>query len=349
MHHLANDITNQKFGRLIAIQPIYKNSNGHIVWLCICDCGEYSEVRASILLNGTTKACSNHRKLNLVGQQFGELTVIKQFGSDSRGNVIWECLCSCGRIKNIIGFSLTMGKTTACGHNNLGNNKEHFDNKAEEHVGEKKNRLEIIAVLDKDKSGNYKYAAICDCGEITEFQYGHFKSGNVKSCGCLLEEYNASCKGKNHSRWNKDRNYIKAAKIYRSFFGKKYYLATKYPGSQVLEKYFGYSLIQFKAHIESKFESGMTWQNYGKIWEIDHIYPISGFLALGITDHKIISALINLRPMFKSLNRIKHNKIVSDSMRVLQELNKNFGGEFNSQNAEAQEISQEIGKEYNNV
>jgi len=38
-----------------------------------------------------------------------------------------------------------------------------------------------------------------------------------------------------------------------------------------------YSFDMLKAHLESLFEPGMTWGNYGSKWHIDHIYPISKF------------------------------------------------------------------------
>jgi len=38
-------------------------------------------------------------------------------------------------------------------------------------------------------------------------------------------------------------------------------------------KYLGTTIKEYKKYLESKFEEGMTWENYG-MWEIDHIAPI---------------------------------------------------------------------------
>lgn len=40
----------------------------------------------------------------------------------------------------------------------------------------------------------------------------------------------------------------------------------------------GCSLEEFKKHLESTWQEGMTWDNYGKQgWHIDHILPVSSF------------------------------------------------------------------------
>ena len=39
----------------------------------------------------------------------------------------------------------------------------------------------------------------------------------------------------------------------------------------------GCSIADFKRHIESLWVSGMTWENYGKQWQIDHIRPLASF------------------------------------------------------------------------
>lgn len=51
------DLTNQRFGRLIAKKRIYIKNNHRAVWLCACDCGNQCEVEASSLTSGNTKSC----------------------------------------------------------------------------------------------------------------------------------------------------------------------------------------------------------------------------------------------------------------------------------------------------
>lgn len=54
----AKDITNQKFGYLTAIEPISERDKaGHILWKCLCDCGNITYVQVHSLITGNTKTC----------------------------------------------------------------------------------------------------------------------------------------------------------------------------------------------------------------------------------------------------------------------------------------------------
>lgn len=53
----CKDITGQKFGRLVAIEPIKKSNNSNIVWLCQCKCGNICEIRGDSLRGGDTESC----------------------------------------------------------------------------------------------------------------------------------------------------------------------------------------------------------------------------------------------------------------------------------------------------
>lgn len=54
----GKDLTNQKFGRLTAIENIPEKSDGtHTYWRCRCDCGTEVIVRTDQLTRGVTKSC----------------------------------------------------------------------------------------------------------------------------------------------------------------------------------------------------------------------------------------------------------------------------------------------------
>ena len=52
-----NDLTNQKFGCLTALEPTEERRYNQIVWKCICDCGSYINVASSKLKHGGVISC----------------------------------------------------------------------------------------------------------------------------------------------------------------------------------------------------------------------------------------------------------------------------------------------------
>lgn len=53
----AKDHTGKKFNRLTAIGPAKRTKHGSLKWLCQCECGNESVVRASHLLDGLIQSC----------------------------------------------------------------------------------------------------------------------------------------------------------------------------------------------------------------------------------------------------------------------------------------------------
>lgn len=66
----------------------------------------------------------------------------------------------------------------------------------------------------------------------------------------------------------------------------------------------GYTSKQLRYHIECQFKPGMSWDNYGE-WEIDHKIPMKWYFENGVNDPKVVNALENLQPLWKSENRSK--------------------------------------------
>lgn len=53
--------------------------------------------------------------VDLTGQKFGRLVVIKKASNNKQGIVCWLCQCECGNIKIVRGDSLKQGLTLSCG------------------------------------------------------------------------------------------------------------------------------------------------------------------------------------------------------------------------------------------
>lgn len=69
----------------------------------------------------------------------------------------------------------------------------------------------------------------------------------------------------------------------------------------------GCSYEEFREYIQSKFQIGMTFDNYGD-WELDHIIPIS--TASTLEEVKKLNHYTNFQPLWKEDNRKKGNKII---------------------------------------
>lgn len=57
-----NDLSGQRFGRLTVIELAKERKNGRIMWICQCECGNYTEVRGTNLSCGHIKSCGCLKK-----------------------------------------------------------------------------------------------------------------------------------------------------------------------------------------------------------------------------------------------------------------------------------------------
>jgi hypothetical protein len=69
-------------------------------------------------------------------------------------------------------------------------------------------------------------------------------------------------------------------------------------------KYLKFNYVELKEHLEKQFYGGMSWDNYGKYWNIHHVVPVS----LGNYDYCVYNGiwdLSNLRPIGKQEHIVK--------------------------------------------
>jgi hypothetical protein len=72
----------------------------------------------------------------------------------------------------------------------------------------------------------------------------------------------------------------------------------------------GISINNYKHYLELQFNDNMSWENYGKVWHIDHIIPITFFNLLDTTEQFQCFNYQNTRPMLATTNIQKSNKIL---------------------------------------
>lgn len=120
------EMVGQRFGRLTVVAMGAQRPKGRILWECRCDCGNTILASKSALKNGTTKSCGclhkeimkaqGHKSvLDLTGQRFGRLTVIRPTEERIRKSVVWECRCDCGKTALVTSKNLKTGTTRSCG------------------------------------------------------------------------------------------------------------------------------------------------------------------------------------------------------------------------------------------
>ena len=70
-----------------------------------------------------------------------------------------------------------------------------------------------------------------------------------------------------------------------------------------------FSTIELKNHLEKQFFDGMNWENYGKVWEIDHKIPCNFYKnEKQLLRHGF--RLSNLQPLPSGLNHSKINYVL---------------------------------------
>jgi len=84
------------------------------------------------------------------------------------------------------------------------------------------------------------------------------------------------------------------------------------------ESLVGYSRDDLMKHLESQFQPGMTWGNYGE-WHIDHIRPVAdfNFKTPDDPDFAICWSLWNLQPLWAFDNKSKHDHCINPPLPLL--------------------------------
>lgn len=113
------DITNQEFGLITAIEPTSKSSKGEYYWKCYCACNPRKSLKilGPDLRRGRKMHCGCNfpRKFNISGRKFGLLTANKDSGIRNNGHVMWECTCTCSTKTLVTYGDLSSGHTKSCG------------------------------------------------------------------------------------------------------------------------------------------------------------------------------------------------------------------------------------------
>lgn len=130
------------------------------------------------------------KKLNLLGQKYGRLEVIKEMPSQ-KGSGAWLCRCECGNEKIVLTRSLRSGNTRSCGclHKEITSN-----NFSKDITNQRFGNLVAIEPTDSRKHGSVVWKCVCDCGNIHYVSTELLLAGKTNSCGCIRSRGNQKIK-----------------------------------------------------------------------------------------------------------------------------------------------------------
>ncbi len=116
------NLTGLTFGDWYVLGLSDNNKDKHnTYWKCRClKCKKIKDVEGYSLTSGNSTNCGCRHIVDLVGQKFGEWTVIKRVENNK-----WECQCSCENktIRNLSTSALRLGLSKSCGCKQAENRK----------------------------------------------------------------------------------------------------------------------------------------------------------------------------------------------------------------------------------
>lgn len=193
-------------------------------------------------------------------------------------------ICSkCKEEKSLSNFSKDSHKKsgirTSCKSCNRNFSKQYYENNTEK---------EILRALTYNKLNPDKHA----------LHSRTYYKNNTDSCRIRNREYS-------RKKMCSDTNY-RLKKLLRDRFRKA--LKNNYKNGSAIEN-LGCSIQEFKKHLETKFQPGMSWDNFfiGKI-HIDHIKPLCSFDLQNIEELKVALHYTNLQPLWAEDNLKKGSK-----------------------------------------
>lgn len=125
------------------------------------------------------------RFIDLTGMKYGKLTVISRAKNDAQNRANWECICSCGKLKTILGARLRDGITKSCGCLILETHALIHD---QDITGKRIGSLVAIIKTRKVHAKGWEWELQCDCGKLKYIFASAFNAGKYKSCGCKKGE-----------------------------------------------------------------------------------------------------------------------------------------------------------------
>jgi hypothetical protein len=243
-------------------------------------------------------------KCDICGKE--KIIAYQKYNKNIRNYNIYTCDSSCAQIKNKLTLKEKYGS-------------ENF-NRSEENKIKVKEKYDKITQEHEERG--YINCKICNKDKCLE-DYGKNRNNRYqKAClECKAVELSKRRKQKRISQNEKYRKRYKEVRSKNKHLHAWRQILKNYLASKGLSKnnktlyLLKYTQDDLKIHLELKFESDMNWSNHGKVWHIDHIIPVSLFKI--DTPIDLVNSLENLRPVYKSYNISKGNRIDDEGLKII--------------------------------
>lgn len=172
------DLSGMTFGNWEVLCYDFTNERGISYFKCKCSCGVEKSIARNNLISGDSTSCghdsSKDKLVDMTGQQFGELTVLKYIKDEKK----WLCQCSCGNTVLKRSWDLRNNKGKTCGIK-----ENHTSKKMIDLTGKTFGELTVIKY-----AGDRNWICRCSCGNTIETQGARLRDGSKTSCGHTLNQ-----------------------------------------------------------------------------------------------------------------------------------------------------------------
>lgn len=219
---------------------------------------------------------------------------LTQFGKKSNSKDGLNFVCKpCLKEISRIAYENNKEKKKASATAYYERNKEQILAKRDPEVQKQKTKAWREANPDKVKTRKQIYKEL-NKQQISEYNKKYRK------------EHRAEINAQNRARKKSDPKY--ALRVMLAKRTMEVIKSRGYKSDTRFNKYVGCTKEVLYNHIEKQFVLGMTWENRGKVWEIDHIIPLTR--ARNLEQMLELAHYTNLQPLFAEDNRKKSDKMV---------------------------------------
>src|ERR1035441_4236224 len=183
------------------------------------------------------------------------------------------------------------------------NNKEHCNSIVRQYQNE---HVEQIREYNRNRYKNDP--------SVKEYmkQYKETHKEQLKTWNQEWAKNNVERRRENKRRWDRKHRLDPHHRLSNNIRTSMYHALQGKKGYHKWESLVGYTLQDLINHVQLKLTPDMTWDNYGSIWQIDHITPKSWFKYQAAEDpqFKACWSLSNLQPKLKTENISKGNRYI---------------------------------------